>query len=88
MEEVGLTTHSLAPLFIDNHMHVKEGFFAGHNVFGICYVCKDWTGDVTLSPEHVKYLWVTPQEFIDFDFGADNGFFATAMQSYIDSQKP
>ena len=81
-EEAGLAAHTLNPIFIDNHMNVEKGFFAGLNVFGVCYVCKDWEGEVILSDEHTEYQWVTPDEFAQLSFGDDNGFFAASIQHY------
>lgn len=81
-EEAGLTVHTLIPIFIDNHMNVKKGFFAGLNVFGVCYVCSDWEGEVVLSNEHTEYQWVTEEEFAQLSFGEDNGFFGEAIKAY------
>ena len=80
-EEAGLTAHTLSPIFIDNHMNVEKGFFAGLNVFGVCYTCFDWEGEVTLSDEHTDYQWVTAQEFAELTFGDDNGFFGEAIKA-------
>jgi len=44
MEEVGLTVEHLAPVYFTNKIGVKEGFFQGENVFGVCYVSSDWEG--------------------------------------------
>lgn len=82
-EEAGLTAHTLSPIFIDNHMNVEKGFFAGLNVFGVCYVCSDWEGEVTLSDEHTDYQWVTAEEFAELSFGEDNGFFGASIKAYI-----
>jgi len=82
-EEAGLTAKTLKPIFVDNHMNVNKGFFAGLNVFGICYVCSDWEGDVILSDEHTEYQWVTPAEFAKLSFGDDNGFFVESIKAYI-----
>lgn len=81
-EEAGLTAKSLRPIFVDNHMNVEKGFFAGLNVFGICYVCSDWEGEVVLSNEHTEYQWVTAEEFAQLSFGDDNGFFGEAIKAY------
>lgn len=81
-EEAGLTPHSLSPIYIDNQMNVKEGFFAGLNVFGVCYVCTDWEGEVTLSSEHTEFQWCSPKDFANLSFGADNGFFVAAIRAY------
>lgn len=82
-EEAGLTAHAVTPVFVDNHMNMKEGFFAGLNVFGICYYTRDWEGDIHLSNEHTEHRWLMPEEFLTLDFGADNGFFVASMKSFI-----
>ena len=81
-EEAGLTAKTLKPIFFDNHMNVKEGFFAGLNVFGVCYICSDWEGVVVLSSEHTEYAWVSPADFSKLSFGADNGFFVASINAY------
>lgn len=81
-EEAGLTVNSLRPIFVDNHMNVKKGFFSGLNVFGVCYVCTAWEGEVVLSDEHTEYQWVTPAEFAQLSFGDDNGFFTESIKAY------
>lgn len=82
-EESDLTANNLTPIFIANNIGIKEGFFAGQNVFGICYSCRDWEGEVKLSEEHTEYKWVTPQEFLYLDFGSADGFFVESMNSYL-----
>jgi len=81
-EEAGLTAITVHPIFIDNHMNVKNGFFAGLNVFGVCYLCSEWEGEVTISAEHTDFQWITPEEFINLSFGEDNGFFVASMNKY------
>lgn len=83
MEEAGLTANSLYPVYFTNRIGVNEGFFQGETVFATCYVCPDWAGEVTLSSEHTQYRWVSPEEFRTFDFGADSGFFAEAIETYL-----
>lgn len=82
-EEAGITANNPIPFFVTNHMNVKKGFFAGLNVFGICYYCTDWTGEVALSEEHTEYKWCTPNEFARLSFGEDNGFFGEALAQYL-----
>lgn len=82
-EEVGLLVLNPIPVYFTNKIGVKEGFFQGDTVFGICYSCSEWSGAVLLSSEHVEYKWVTPTEFESFDFGADSGFFAEAIDAYF-----
>lgn len=81
-EEAGLVVRQVRPLYIANHMDIKEGFFAGLNVFGVCYVSTEWSGEVVISDEHAKYMWLTVEEFTDLDFGADNGFFKESIDMY------
>lgn len=81
-EEAGLSARNVTPIYVDNHMNAKSGFFEGLNVFGICYVCRDWEGQVRLSDEHLEYKWVTPDEFAKLSFGEDNGFFASSIDAY------
>ncbi|GAB4027812.1 MAG: hypothetical protein Fur0011_6660 [Candidatus Microgenomates bacterium] len=82
-EEAGLTAHNINPIFIDNHINVKKGLFAGLNAFGVCYVCSDWEGAVVLSDEHTDYQWVTPAEFAKLSFGEDNGFFVKSIVEFM-----
>ncbi len=82
-EEAGLTINSVQPAFFTNKIGVKEGFFQGETVFGMCYACSDWCGDVTLSDEHTEYKWVTHHEFLTYNFGADSGFFVDSIRAYI-----
>jgi 8-oxo-dGTP diphosphatase len=84
MEEAGLTINSLHTVFFANRIGVEQGFFKGDTVFGTCYASADWEGDVELSSEHVDFNWVTPEEFRSLDFGADSGFFAEAIQAYLE----
>lgn len=87
-EEAGLTANSLIPIFVDNHMNVKKGFFAGLNVFGVCYACSDWEGEVILSDEHTDYQWVTAEEFAQLSFGEDNNFFVESITAYSTLSSP
>jgi 8-oxo-dGTP pyrophosphatase MutT (NUDIX family) len=83
MEEVGLTAIDPQPIFFTNKIGVTEGFFQGNNVFGMCYSCHEWNGTVVLSDEHVECKWITPEEFLQLDFGADSSFFVSSMQAFI-----
>ena len=90
-EEVGLTVENLTPVYFTNNIGVKEGFFQGENVFGICYVCRDWrglpaqAGEIKISEEHTEYKWFTSEDFVKLDFGADCGFFVASMKAYLRS---
>ncbi len=81
-EEAGLVAHIVTPIYVSNRLNIKTGLFAGLNVFSICYVCRDWQGEVKLSDEHTEYQWVTPETFMSFDFGEDGGFFVDSTQAY------
>lgn len=81
-EEAGLTPRSLHPIYIANHHNIKEGFFAGDNVFGVCYISREWGGEVVLSDEHTEFAWITPIEFAKLEFGPDNGFFRESIQAF------
>lgn len=83
MEEVGLTVISASPVYFTNRIGVSEGFFKGDTVFGACYACSDWVGEVELSSEHVEFQWVTTEEFKSLNFGADSGFFVEAIEAYV-----
>lgn len=85
MEEAGLVVNDLQPIFFTNKIGVTEGFFKGNNVFGMCYASRHWQGEVTLSDEHVEFQWITPDEFLELNFGADNGFFKASMTAYLQS---
>lgn len=87
MEEVGLIANTLNPIFFTNKIGVTEGFFQGNNVFGMCYVCRKWSGEVVLSSEHTEFKWIVPKEFLALNFGADNGFFKSSMTSYLQTIK-
>jgi hypothetical protein len=51
-------------------------------VFAVTHVCAKWTGEVVISDEHTEFRWVTPKEFLTFDFGDDGGFFVASIQAY------
>ena len=81
MEEVGITAKKVTPVFFANN-GAMSGYFQGENVFGMCYLCREWEGEVRLSTEHVEYHWMTTQEFAQLDFGEDCGFFKASITSY------
>jgi len=81
MEEVGIIAKNVTPVFFANNS-AMSGYFQGDNVFGMCYLCQEWEGEIKLSTEHVEYLWMTPQEFEQLDFGEDCGFFKASISSY------
>lgn len=82
-EESGLTANSVYPIYFASKIGAKLGLFAGDTVFAICYVCRDWEGELVLSTEHEDYQWVTPQEFAKLNFAEDDGFFADSIRAYL-----
>lgn len=82
-EEAGLSVLNPQPIYFTGKIGVKEGFFQGDTVFGMCYICSDWSGVVALSSEHVEYRWITPEELLTYSFGSDNGFFKASLEAYI-----
>ncbi len=82
-EESGLTVSSLSPIYVTNQIDVKVGFFQGSNVFGICYVSRNWSGEVQLSEEHTEYRWVSPEELLTYSFGEDGRFFVSSIKAFL-----
>lgn len=82
-EEAGLEVNDLTPVYFTNRLGIKVGFFQGDIVFATTYVCRNWTGEVQLSDEHVEYKWITPQEFLTLEFGSDDGYFVDSMKAYL-----
>lgn len=83
MEEVSLTILDATPIFFDNKIGEKTGLYSGENVFAVCYMSHSWEGEVELSDEHEEYKWVTPEEFMTYDFGVDGGFFANSAKAFM-----
>lgn len=87
MEEVGIIAKNVTPVFFANNS-AMSGYFQGDNVFGMCYLCKEWeglpaqAGEIMLSSEHVEYKWIDPSDFAKLDFGEDCGFFKASITSY------
>lgn len=82
-EEVGLNVIEVKPVYFTNRLGITVGFFEGDTVFATTYVSHHWKGEITLSSEHVDYLWVTPQEFLTLEFGSDDGYFVDSMNAYL-----
>ncbi|MFH2085767.1 MAG: NUDIX domain-containing protein [bacterium] len=83
MEEVGFNAKALLPIRVASGLNFANGLMSGRTVFAICYICHDWEGQVTISSEHTEFRWVTPQEFMSFNFGSDGGFFVASMRAYM-----
>lgn len=82
MEEVGVIVKNVIPVFFANNS-AKTGFFQGDNVFGMCYLCREWEGEIRLSDEHVEYQWIDPTGFALLNFGEDCGFFSASINAYM-----
>lgn len=81
-EECGLKLHSSATIYFTSRIGEKVGFFLGDTVFAVCRISSDWSGEVVLSSEHVEFRWVTPDEFLNLNFGDDSGFFRESILAY------
>lgn len=86
MEESSITAKSLKPIYIASGNNHASGLLSGKIAFAVCYVCHDWEGNVQISDEHTEYQWVTPQEFMTYDFGDDGGFFTDSVRAYLGEQ--
>jgi len=82
MEEVGIVVKKVKPVFFANN-GAKTGFFQGDNVFGMCYLSREWEGEIRLSDEHIEYQWMDTSDFAMLNFGEDCGFFSKAIEAYI-----
>jgi 8-oxo-dGTP pyrophosphatase MutT (NUDIX family) len=82
MEEVGIIAKNVTPVFFANNS-AKTGYFQGDNVFGMCYLCQEWEGEIKLSSEHTEYNWIDPKEFAQLNFGEDGGFFKETIKAYL-----
>lgn len=85
MEEMGIIAKNVTPVFFANN-GAMSGYFQGDNVFGMCYLCRDWEGEIKLSSEHDEYLWMKPQEFAQLNFGEDCGFFKASINAYLETK--
>ena len=82
MEEVGLAMIDHHPIYLANGIDNISQFMDSENVFAVTHICTKWMGEVIISDEHTEYRWVTPQEFMTYDFGDDGGFFAQSIRAY------
>src|ERR1700733_10403083 len=69
-EETGLTAQNPQIFDVEAHVviHTEDtNIQEGKDLFWItlCYLVKDFSGDVALSYEHDLVKWVTPQEFLE-----------------------
>ncbi len=83
-EETSLVLHTMHPVHIASNMGTA---YKDINVIAICYSATGWTGEVTLSSEHVESRWVTPDEFMRLDTGDDGGFLKDSVEAYLTYSK-
>lgn len=83
MEEVGLTIIDPKPVYLANGLNNANEFMSSEVVFAVTHVAVNWSGEVVISNEHAEYRWVTPAEFLTYDFGKDGGFFIASLQAYL-----
>lgn len=83
MEEVSLTIIDPKPIYLANGLNNANEFMSSEIVFAVTHIALEWSGKVTISDEHTEYRWVTPAEFITYDFGNDGGFFIASIKAYI-----
>ncbi|MFH1244754.1 MAG: NUDIX domain-containing protein [bacterium] len=91
-EETNLLIIDPRPIYVASGQNFQSEFMSGENVFAVTYVCRDWEGlpaeasakegEVKISDKHTEFRWVTPEEFMSFDFGDDGGFFVSSMKAY------
>jgi 8-oxo-dGTP diphosphatase len=81
-EETKLDIIDSYPIYLANGIDHPNDFMSGENVFAVTHVCTKWAGEVTISDEHTEYRWISPQEFLTYDFGDDGGFFNASIQAY------
>lgn len=65
-EEVGLKVidHGTQPIFAGEWRPEVRG--EKMQIIGLFYVCKQWTGEVTIDSEHDDFAWVGSNTFADF----------------------
>lgn len=87
MEEVSLTIIDPQPIFLASGQNNANQFMSSEVVFAVTHLATKWTGNVVISDEHTEYRWVTPQEFLTYNFGDDGGFFKTSIEAYLETRK-
>jgi len=83
MEEVSLTIIDPKPIYLASGLDNASQFMSSEVVFAVTHVCTKWRGKVVISDEHTEYRWVTPEEFLTYDFGDDGEFFKASIQAYL-----
>jgi 8-oxo-dGTP diphosphatase len=64
-EETGLEVEPLYPIYVGEWKPVIKG--QPTHIFAIFTVCRALSGDVKLSEDHDKYIWVSPEELSEYD---------------------
>ena len=82
-EEVNLNALSIQPIYLTSGVNFANQLMSGKTVFAACHLCSQWSGEVAISEEHTEFRWVTPVEFMDFNFGDAGGFFKSSIKTYI-----
>lgn len=84
MEEASLTILNPHPVYLANGIGSPNDFMDEDVVFAVTHACTEWSGEVKISDEHTEFHWVTPEEFMTYDFGKDGGFFKNSIKSYLE----
>ena len=82
-EESSLTIIDPKPIYLANGLDNANQFMSSEVVFAVTHVCSKWVGEVKISDEHAEFKWVTPEEFMTYDFGDDGGFFTRSISTYL-----
>ena len=77
MEETGLTAMGLTILVARSVKGMAPPEI--DNIF-LCWVAKDWSGEIKLSDEHVEYRWVSPAEFAKLPTWDEQGFLQESVK--------
>lgn len=66
-EEVGLALGQtgLSPVFVSEWRPVVRG--VAHQIVGAFFVCRTWSGQVTLNSEHDEFVWIDDSGVRNYD---------------------
>ena len=66
-EEVSLVLNetSLLPVFVGEWRPVVRGI--PHQIVGVFFACRNWTGEIALDSEHDVFVWVGASEVSGYD---------------------
>lgn len=64
-EETGLDVEPLYPIYVGEWEPVIKG--QPTHIYAIFTVCKSSGGQVSLSQDHDKFIWVSPEELTNYD---------------------